>query len=230
VFWERLNFESVALADGSRLSNGFRNRDQVITSGRVGYEFSRQLVGFVRGAYNRRMYQQTQLGFNRDSDGYSGVVGADLDLNSVFIAEVFLGMMRQSYDDPTFGSVTTPAAGLDAVWNVTPNASVLFGLTRSVDETTLLASSSITATNASVGGQYQFMPNLQGRLDYAHSFLDFNKTSFHDDVDTVSASARYFIGRNVIVSPLLAYSTRDSNRPGAEFDEVRAIVAVTLQY
>jgi hypothetical protein len=230
VFFERLQFQSVLVPGGSLSSNGFRNRNQVITTARAGYEFSHQLVGFVRGAYNDRAYDETQSGFTRDSNGVSGDVGIDLDLNSIFVAEAFGGVMRQDYSDSRFGATTAADFGLDSVWNVTPRASILFGALRSIDETTILPSSGILTTNVSTGAQYQFFPNLQGRIDYTHSFLDFERTAFHDDVDAVSVGANYFMGRNIILKPYLSYVTRDSNRSAANYEQVRGIVALTLQY
>ena len=112
----------------------------------------------------------------------------------------------------------------------TPQASVLFGALRSIDESTLIPSSGILTTTLSTGAQYQILANLLARIDYSHSFLHFAKTSFDDGVDTVSASMNYYIGRNVIVRPSLAYSTRSTNRVGANYDQVQAILTGTLRY
>jgi hypothetical protein len=234
VYYERLKFQSVATPAGLA-SNGFRDRDQVIGTLRAGYEFSRQLVGFVRGAANNRSYLEHEQpgGFTRNSKGFAADVGVDLDLNSIFVAEVFGGVLHQEFSDSRFGSVTPVDIGLDAVWNLTPRASLTFDVLRSIDETTLLVpspSSAILTTTVATGAQYQFLPNLQGRIDYSHSFLDFQNTAFLDNVDILSVGANYFIGRNIIVKPSLSYSTRNTNRAASDFDRLQGIIAVTLQY
>lgn len=229
AFYEHLQFQSVPVPGGV-LSNGFQNHDQVVTTARAGYEITHQVIAFVRGAYNQRMYPESSGGFNRDSHGLTGDVGVDLDLNSVFVTEAFVGALHQTYADSRFANVTKPDFGMDAVWNVTPRASLLFDAVRSIDETTLLPASSITTTTLSTGAQYQFLPQLQGRIDYAHSFLHFNNTGFNDNVDTISATMNYFIGRNFVVRPTLTYQTRSTNRPSSDYGQLQGIVDLTLRY
>lgn len=229
AFYEHLQFESVPVPGGI-LSNGFQNHDQFVTTLRAGYEITHQLITFVRGAYNQRMYPEPDGGFNRDSHGFTGDVGVDLDLNSVFVTEAFVGVLHQTYADSRFANVTKPDLGMDAVWNVTPRASILFDAVRSIDETTLLPASSITTTTLSTGAQYQFLPQLQGRIDYGHSFLHFNNTGFDDNVDSISASMNYFIERNFVVRPTLTYQTRSTNRPSADFGQFQGILDLTLRY
>jgi hypothetical protein len=230
VFYERLQFEKTSNPGGGFTETGFRDRDQVISTVRAGYELSRALVAFVRGAYNTRMYRETQNGFNRDSWGVTGDVGFDLDINSIFVAEVFAGIMSQHYSAAGIGSLTPADFGVDAVWNVTRRTSLLFNVLRSLDETTLTGSPGILTTTVAAGAQYQFFPNLLGRIDYSHSFLDFQKTSFEDDLDSVSVGANYFIGRNIVLKPTLAYITRDSNRSGVDFDQWQGVLMMTLRY
>lgn len=229
AFYEHLLFYSVPSPSGI-ISNGFQNHDQVVSTLRAGYEITHQLIAFVRGAYNDRMYPETDGGYDRDSHGLAADAGVDLDLNSIFVAEAFVGALHQDYNDSRFANVTKPDLGLDAVWNVTPRTSVLFDAVRSIDETTLLPASSILTTTLSTGVQYQFLPQLQGRLDYGHSFEHYNNTGFDDNVDTVSAGANYFIGRNIVVRPYVAYQSRDSNRPTADYGQFQAVMDLTLRY
>lgn len=229
AYFERLKFNDTE-ATGGDISNRFRDRDSVVTTARVGYELTRQFSPFVRGTYNDRNYFARTAGFKKDSHGYSAVIGTNLDLQSVFVAEVFAGVMRQDYSDGSFSDITTPTFGVDAVWNVMPQASLLFNALRTIDETSLAGASGIVSTNVSVGAQYQIYENLLARADYGHSFVDFRSTSFNDDIDVVTASVSYYLGRNIAVTPLVSYTNRSTDRPGRDFDQVRAIVGVTFAY
>jgi len=154
----------------------------------------------------------------------------DLDLNSIFVAEAFAGLMRQSYSDARFSAITTPAFGFDGVWNVTPQSSLSLSVLRTIDETTGTTSPALVTTNVGSSAQYQFLDNLFGRVDYLHSFIDFPQTTSHDDVDNISVSAKYLVNSSLTLTPLIAFTNRASDRPGRTYDQLQALFTVTLAY
>lgn len=225
VFFERLKF----------WGDGARNYDHVVATGRVGYEVVPQLVTFVRGSYDQRSYYATIDGFDKNSNGYSTVIGADLDINGVIFAEIYGGVMSQYFADPRFSSIVSPDYGVDGVWNPTDRISLLLKVQRSIDESVTSVSptqlvSATVDTNLTVGAQYQFTGNLLGRADYFHQVLNFRESNFEDDVDGVTASAKYFISPFVNVSPIASFETRSSNRPGRTFDQAQLLFVVNVAY
>jgi hypothetical protein len=165
----------------------------------VGYQ------AFVQGSYDVTNYDDPRddNGFERDSKGYQVVGGLSFDLTDLIIGEFFAGYFSEDFDDPEFADNSSYALGANLTWSVTPLTTTRFGVSRTVEETTVADASSTTSTNVSLSVGHNLLRNLV---------------------------ATYLMNRYVHVTAGYQFTTRDSNAAGESYDQNVAKIDVRFQY
>ena len=161
----RFNRISLA-AEGSVTDLAHRSRDQADRDRResdltlqAGYMFLPEFEVFARATGIERTYERRQGRFDRDSEGWEVVAGAEADLGGIVSGEVFAGYLRQKYEAPVLPTVEGSAFGGSLNWNVTPLTTVSALLRRSVEES-VLAASGFLATHGEVAVDHELLRNL----------------------------------------------------------------------
>lgn len=226
--WRRFDYKDVGSSTGT-IDQDNRDLDVVIGSGRVGWEWTGGFTTYVRGAYNDRSHFSTQAAFDRDSQGYDVGVGVVMERPSVFTVDASIGVMGQDFDDPRFGTVTTPSLAVDGVYNITPTFSLTGNVTRSIEETTTANASSIVQTVAAVGLEQELSYNLLGRISLSYLWSDFQDIDREDEVLITGLDVKYLFSRNFYLQPSLQYSERMSPVAGSDYDQWRAVLVLGAQ-
>jgi hypothetical protein len=226
---ERLDFDDVAAAGGAIINNDDRDRYEMETSLRVGYEVVPNYEAFVRGGYLKRTYDDlSDAGLNRDNDGYEIVAGISVDFGGITFGDFFAGYRTQDYEDPALDGVSGPSVGGEITWNVTPLTTIIGTLTRTVEESTSgdglgNFASGRFLTSANVRAQHELRRNLLVGANVGYDNEGIDRT---DNTIRFGINANYMMYRNLYLRGGYTVRSKDSDMAT---DYVENIVFVRLQ-
>lgn len=230
--FDALDFEDVPGAGGATIDNDGRDRYEAEGTLRVGYEIVPQYEAYVQGSYNTRDYQRSldNDGFNRDSHGFAGDVGVQVDFGGLVFGDFFLGYREQDYVDPAFDTIAGVDAGATITWNVTPLTTIVGTLQRSIGETITAGSSGYIGTEVDLSVDHELLRNLILGLDFTYINRDYDGIDRTDDVFKAGFDANYMMNRNVYATASYTYVDRTSTAADAEYSQHVVLLGLKLQY
>ncbi len=228
---ERLSFGNVQGEHGE-INNQDRDRTRYTFGGLLRYEANRSFRPFVEALGDIRRYDTVpdDFGFMRNSDGFLLGVGTLFTLGPKVSGEVLLGVLHRSYNDPTFKSLTTPAADATLRWQATARTALVAFTERTIEETTLSGSPGYIYTLGGIRLEQKLAERLTGivRVAYAHS--DFAQVGRADnDVDT-SVGIRYRLTHNVTLGVDYRYTQRVSGNTLTDFARNQVYFRIGTQF
>lgn len=211
--YTEFDFDDTPLIGGGFDDNDDRDRNILEIAVQVGYELVADTVVFLRGTYNVRDFVQEipVVSVDRDSDGYELVVGTSFELGSLATGEVFVGYRGQSFEDPTFATVSNIAYGASVDWYVTPLTTVRFRADNTIEDTTSGGASSFERQSVGVGLDHEFLRNLIARLDAEYAQANFSGSLREDKTYDFEVGLDYMINRAFSVGLFYGYEERASN-------------------
>lgn len=226
------DYQDGETAAGANIDNDGRDRNHYTQSLRAGYAFTPGVEAYVKGATEARVYDRKPAASNRSSTGTSAVVGSVFELSGKTKGDVYVGMAERNFN-AGFKDVSEPVWGAKVLWNATDLTSVMAGLDRSIEETTIGGSSANVRTAYNVGAEHAFGRRILGTagLEFANS--EYQGTAANqrdDDVMTASLGGRYIINRCLSAGAEYQFRQRDSNVANGDFDRNRVLVRLTGTY
>ena len=236
--FDRYNYDDVVTSLGTTINNDDRDRDIIEGSARIGYEFSPQYQGFVRGSYNVRNYDSAvdDLNRNRDSDGFEVVAGVGIDFTGVTFGDFFAGYRSQNYDDPLLETASGPVVGADITWNVTRLTTVVGSISREIresttrDPATLKFASGRFFSTVGVTVDHELRRNIILGANISASQDDFQGIDRTDEIYRAGVGAKYLINRYANVGGEYRFRMRNSEATGGDFTENVFLVNLRVQY
>lgn len=219
-----IDYEDVGLVGGGALNNDDRDRNEIETRVRVGYDVSPALQTFVTGRYRETEYDNfdDNLGgggvAKRDSDAFDVLAGAAFDLGALARGEVAVGYTEQDYDSALIPEVDGFIYEAGVEWFVTELTTVTLGGSRSVEETTINNAAGYLATSVAAGIDHELMRNVLVGADAYWSNSEYEGINRDDDVIGVGVDGTYLINRNFRATLGYDYEQRDSNALNADYD------------
>lgn len=241
VDMQQFNFKDVASAGGvGTIDNDIRDREQYQYRLRVGYEFIPNYEAFVEGTYNWRLYDQDNtfpgVAFsprvsdrNRDSEGYSAVVGTAINFSGKLRGDVSAGWLSQEYDSPVLNDIDAFKYGASLVWNITGLTSLTGTVDRSVEETIQGLASGYLSSSYDITLEHELMRNVLLSANLGYDNNDYEGISREDDIWFAGVGGDYLLRRGVTLSANYLFTDRDSNIAGADFSQNLFILGVRFQ-
>ncbi len=220
-------YSPIDIIGGGTAPQSARDRAQNKIGAEVGYDVVENFKPFVRGSYNWRDYTTTG---SHNSNGYAIDVGSKMDFGGVTTAEAWIGWIEQDYYNFTGGTVSVPDFGADVLWNVTELTSIEARAQRTVEETTVGASSSYLASEGSVSLSHELMRNVVLQTSVTFDALDFQQIRRHDDLYNVGAGGRYYINRHFYSDLTYNFQRRTSDAAGSDYDAHTIFLRLGSQY
>jgi len=214
------------------IPEAYRDYIQYTVTPRVTYEIVPGYHAFIQTPLNERQYDRgvDPSGFNHSSHGYEGDVGTAINLGSALNGEVFIGYLRQDYEDSAFATAQGLSGGANLLWNVTDLTSVRVSITRVVEEeaagVTNGTSGSYLETTGNLSVEHELLRNVLltgGATYFVDQFTGVNRT---DNNYNAYLGAKYLMNRVLSLGVNANYWHRDSNQPGVNYD--REIIGVKL--
>jgi hypothetical protein len=146
---ERTVYQDSTLTDGTIASNADQNYNQYTGTLRGGYELMPGVKPFVEVSTDSRLHDLATdfNGFQRDSTGLIGKVGATFDLTGRLTGEIAVGYERRNYVDPRFDTLDAPIGNASLIWTATALTTVKLSASSVVGESTIPGVSGIIYRN-----------------------------------------------------------------------------------
>jgi hypothetical protein len=218
------------------VDNRDRDRTEILSRTRIGYELSDASIAFVQGDFNQRDYRRLSFdGFNRSSHGYRVMAGLHYEITDLSFLDLSAGWLQQSYTDRRFAQVSGPALVASLGWRPTDLLALSLTGERRIDESDDATLSGILTTAINFRADFDLADSWN--LGLSGSFL---KSDFNPIASSIGRTSdrtyQYGIDtRYLFTSHLYGYlgwSTirRQSTRPGLSFDANRFMIGVSTQW
>jgi hypothetical protein len=214
------------------IPEAYRDYIQYTVTPRVTYEIVPGYHAFIQTPLNERQYDRgvDPLGFNHSSHGYEGDVGTAVNLGSALNGEVFVGYLRQDYEDRAFGSPQGLTGGANLLWNATELTSYRLAVSRVVDEeaagVTIGPSGAYIETTGKISVEHELLRNVVLTASGTYFVDQFSGVNRTDNNYNAYAGAKYLMNRVLSLGFDANFWHRDSNQPGVNYD--REIIGLRL--
>jgi hypothetical protein len=216
------------------IPEAYRDYIQYTVTPRATYEIVPGYHAFIQTPLNERQYDRgvDPLGFNHSSHGYEGDIGTAVNLGSALNGEVFVGYLRQDYEDRAFGSPQGLTGGANLLWNATDLTSFRLAVSRVVEEeaagitTPGTVSGSYIETTGKVSVEHELLRNVVLTASGTYFVDQFSGVNRTDNNYNAYAGAKYLMNRVLSLGFDANFWHRDSNQPGVNYD--REIIGVRL--
>jgi hypothetical protein len=208
---------------GVKIPESFRDNIQYLAIPRITYEIVPGYHAFIQTPINERQYVSrdttTPANFNRSSHGFEGDVGTAINLGSAVNGEVYLGYIRQEYEDHRLSTAQGPGGGASILWNITELTSLRFAASRTVQETDIDPASSMLETSGKIAVEHELLRNVLLTASATYFNDLFVGAARSDNNYNAGVGARYLLNRNFSLELDGTYAHRDSNVPGVNYDQ-----------
>lgn len=210
--------------DAGTTNNDDRDRIQIKTTARVGYEWVPGSTAFVEASYDLREFDDAvdDAGFKRSSRGFEILVGNTLDISAVTFVELGVGYVKQTFDDQLPGiRKLGPTEGISfkgsLIWNPTDLTTITGKMARTINETTLAGASSAFTSSFELKADYGPTEELLLSAGTKFDVETFDGIGRTDKLVKFELAAKYFIGPYFIADAKYTLEERFAELAGESF-------------
>jgi hypothetical protein len=229
---DRSEFQDAKDANGQTISQKDRQFTQYGLRLRVGYEVSPGITPFAEALVDTRRYdlRTDSQGFQRDSSGFQGRVGASVEITRTVTGEVLAGYGLRRFEDQRLRDLKGPVVEAALNWSVSPLTTVRLRGTTEFEETTLTGSSGSITRRLSLDLSHAFLRNLVFNAGASFSRADYNGIYRKDDTLRASLGVDYSLSRNLVLRGSYAREETRSNAPGNNVSSNVFLFGARLQF
>ena len=230
--FQSYDFEDQPLIGGGVSDQDVRDRDVTQYKGQADWAISPDTSFFVRGAVNNWDYDLAppEAPYDRDSNGYEIVGGANFKLGHLASGEVFVGYQEQNFDDDArLSTVSAVDYGAAIYWYLSQLTTVTVNVESDIKPSTVADASSFLRQDAQVTIDHELLRNvlLQARASYGRDeFDDITRT---DEWVSGGVRADYLLNRNARVFAAIDYIDHASNVPINDYKQTVVSLGVKFQ-
>ena len=223
---ERFLYQDGVTDGGVGIPEKYRDRYDYLLTPRLSYEIVPGYHAFIKAPLNEHLYDTSS---SRNSQGGEIDAGTGVDLGNVITAELFVGTLRQYYNNPAFHTLSGVNYGGNCLWNFSALSSFKLALTHNVQETTLVGASSDLQTSVLATVEHELRPNLLVSAGGGYLRDAFEGTSRLDSNFTGNAGVRYLLNSSLYLEVKGLYQTRQSSADAFDFRQDTISVTIHAQ-
>lgn len=227
------SYDDTELLTGDEADESDRDRWRREGGLELGYEFLRGYEAFVRGAFYEVEYDDSirrNGGPSRDSDGFRGLAGVNIDLTRLVEMSAGAGYETRSFESNVYEDYDGFTASVDLDWYVTRLSTVSLGVERTLGETSFQDASHRVVTEGALAVRHELRRNLTLEAAFGYAESDYQNNARSDDIYTAGLGVEWIPMRNVAVEGQYRFSTRESNQNGEDFDLNQVFVGVRYAF
>ncbi len=228
-----LDYENARARDGALLQQDDRDRRTLAADARAEYAVTPDTAAFVSLGWRKQDYdlEAPAAAFDRDSDGWRALAGADFDLTRLVRGRIGLGYQRVAYEDPRLSDADGFSAAGSVEWFVTPVVTVTGEVAREIVESNESEASGIRRTALGLRADWEPRRNLLVNVGAAYTDDDYNGIDRTERRWRAEIGAEYQLNRTVALAG--AFSRFDQDSEGAfagdDFQANRLTVSLRLR-
>jgi len=215
----RTNVYKDAQLDGQTISLDYRDVTFRMARVRPSLRLSDRSRVFGELAYNEVDYRQARP-VSRDSHGLAGLLGIRFQLTSLIDAEAAAGLIRQTFDDPAFKTVTGVNYRVRATWTPTPYWRVSANARRDIDAGPRTDTPAIVRSSFDLRAERALNERTKVALAVGYVEENYQEISRTDKHVGIRAEANYRLAENFGVFLAGGYRKQGGGRNGRDFDGV----------
>ena len=219
--------------DTGPTDNDPRDRWEMVTVPRVGYQFWEDTSLFLQPRYTTRIFDINTDSNGRDPDSmdFELLLGSTYDYSGVTFLNVGVGVIHSRFDEPDFTSITELGYNATALWNATGLTTFTLRALRTNAASTDTQTKLVRTDNFSLTWDWEALDNLLvgGTIGLSLARFFPEKTEFtsagveiddrFDTTETYQLSIDYFPNEYAFAGASYVYTTRRSNREANELSK-----------
>ncbi len=206
-----------------------RDHDYMATTGRLDYALSPDTAVFGAVTYRTREYDVNT--FNRDSEGWRYLVGANFDLTATIRGEVGVGYSSTSYDNPALSDTDGLALVGRMEWFITQLTTITLDGLRDTVESDIGGTAAIERTTAGIRVDHELRRDviLNGEAYYDKD--EYEGIDRDDDRTRYQVGADWYVNRLVTAGVAFQRFSQDSSGLAADrdFDVNQVMFKISLR-
>ncbi|WP_375547540.1 outer membrane beta-barrel protein [Oceanicaulis alexandrii] len=230
VDYSTFDYDDAPLFGGGIVDQDFRDRDELVLTGRGDYAMSPDTALFARLRYNDRAYDLSppDVPLLRDSDGYTFDVGADFDIRGVARGVIGVGYTEQDYESPALPDIDGLSVEGLVEWFPTQLTTVSFNASRSVQDSAVAGSGGFFGTSVGVNVDHELRRNVIISAGVSLSEDDYSGIDRTDERLNVTAGVTYFVNRTAGIRASFSYQDQDSSGAAGNQDFSKNVIGLSL--
>ena len=228
---QRTVYQQSLLTDGSTVSNDDRNYDQYAGTLRGGYELSPGLSPFAEIVADTRVHDLNtdSSGFQRNSSGLTGKVGAKFELTRLLTGEAALGYTRRVYEDPRLEDISGPIGDVSLIYTASALTTVKVLGRSTIGESTIPGVSGVFYRDVGVQVDHSFRRWLVGSLKLGFGVDDYVGNDRLDKRYSAGVGVTYKLDRSLQIKGEFRQDWLQSNAPNADYTASIVMLGVRVQ-
>lgn len=229
---DRIDFD-----DAGTTNNDDRDRLEVKSTARLGYEWVPGSTAFVEATHDLRHFDTSvdDGGFKRSSRGFEILLGNTLDLSGVTFIELGVGFIRQTFGSqptgiPNIGPTQGFAFKGNLVWNPTDLITISGNLRREVNETTTPGAASAFTSSFELKADYGLLEELLLSAGTRFDLETFDGIDRTDKLLKFDLGGKYYLGSYFIADAKYTYEERFADDPGGSYVINTLLFSLTARF
>lgn len=200
-------------ADMSVIEQDDRDHTTTVLTGRASYAVSPTTAVFAEASYDKRSYDLSppDVAIDRDSDGYSVLLGADFDITRLMRGSVGLGHFSQDYEDVGASDVNGFAASASVEWFLSPLTTIGVGASRRVSDTGLDGANGAVSAVLDMRVDHELRRNVILSATASVRQDEFEGVNREDTGRALGLEATYLVNKRIGIAGGYQWSDRDSS-------------------
>ena len=229
--FERTIYQQSTLTDGSTSSNDDRNYDQYAGTLRGSYELSPGLTPFGEMIADSRVHDLNtdSSGYQRNSKGVTGKIGAKFELTRQLTGEAALGYTLRAYEDPRLEDISGLIGDASLIWTANALTAVKLVGRSTIGESTIPGVSGVLYRDIGLQVDHAFRRWLVGSLKFGFGVDDYVGNDRLDKRYSAGAGVTYKLNRSLQVKSEFRQDWLQSNAPGASYTASVVMLGLRVQ-
>ncbi len=228
--FDRSMYSNGTLTDGASANFDWRAFDQYAGILRVGYEIDPDLKPFVEIDEDTRTHDSLDIyGENRNSDGSSAKLGADLNLLGSLTGEIAVGYMERDYHAPTLPNISGTTLDGSLLWQATALTSAKFTAQSGVSESSVQGVSGEFSRSFSLEVDHALRTWLIANAMVGYENDDYAGLSRTDNRYFVATGLTYKLNREMQLKGEVRQDWLNSNVSGVAYTATTFLLTMRLQ-
>jgi hypothetical protein len=230
--FDRTVYQDSELTNGATSSNEDRNFNQYGGVLRTGYEISPGVTPFVEvGADTRKHDLATDSsGFQRDSNGWTAMVGTTFELTRVLTGDIAVGYTRREYEDDRLKALAGFIGQGSLTWTASALTTVKLTAASTVGESDQSFVSGVLYRDVGLQVDHAFRRWLIGSLKGGVGFDEYVGSGRNDQRYYFGGGLTYKLNRFVQLKGEARHEWLTSNQPGNDYNANVVLLSLRLQY
>jgi hypothetical protein len=229
--FDRFTWQKSFLTDGTYVTNGDRNYDQIGGSLRGSYEVLPGVKPYVEAYSDERVHDITvdSTGAMRDSDGQIYKVGTTFVFSPMLTGEIAVGRTQRSYRDPTLANVNGPLVDGSVLFLPNPLTTIKFNALTTTGELVVVGASGVLHRDYTLEVDHDFRRWLTGIMKLGYGvdyYVDDNRT---DHRYFISTSLTYKFTRDIWLRGEFRHDWLSSNVYNADYQANLFLLSLRMQ-